>query len=133
MISAGEELPGIQIRLVRQDVVRYAGASGDFNPIHYSDRHAQALGLQSVVVHGMWTMGAALRVVTDWVGDPGKVVDYFVRFVSPLAVPDDDEGVLVDVTGQVTSVEDGIATVAIEVLSGGEKILGAAKAKVRVD
>lgn len=133
MISVGDELPGIQINLTRQDVVRYTGASGDFNPIHYSDRHAQAIGLPSVVVHGMWTMGAALRIVTDWVGDPGKVVDYFVRFVSPIAVPDDDAGALVEVTGKVTSVEDGIATIAIEVLSGGEKILGAAKATVRVD
>ena len=133
MIRVGDELPAKQINLTRQDIVRYAGASGDFNPIHYSDRHAQALGLAGVVVHGMWTMGAALRIVTDWIGDPGAVQDYFVRFVSPILVPDDDEGVVVEVRGKVTAVEAGLATVGIDVSCDGEKILGAAKAVVRVD
>ncbi len=132
-IEAGTLLPDLTITLTRPDVVRYSGASTDFNPIHYSDRAAQAIGLEGVVVHGMWTMGAALRIITDWVGDPARVINYFVRFTRPINVPDTDEGTVVNVTATVTDVTDGVATVAIEVTNNGEKVLGAAKAQVRVD
>ena len=132
-IEAGTQLPDLTITLTRPDVVRYSGASTDFNPIHYSDRAAQAIGLEGVVVHGMWTMGAALRIITDWVGDPARVISYFVRFTRPINVPDTDEGTVVNVTATVTDVTDGVATVAIEVTNNGEKVLGAAKAQVRVD
>lgn len=132
-IEAGTQLPDLTITLTRPDVVRYSGASTDFNPIHYSDRAAQAIGLEGVVVHGMWTMGAALRIITDWVGDPARVINYFVRFTRPINVPDTDEGTVVNVTATVTDVTDGVATVAIEVTNNGEKVLGAAKAQVRVD
>ena len=91
-------------RVTRADLVRYAGASGDFNPIHWSDRTAVAVGLPGVIAHGMFTMALAGRAVTAWAGDPGAVVEYGVRFTRPVVVPDDDEGAEVVVTGAVRSV-----------------------------
>lgn len=132
-VAVGDQLPPLDLRLTRADVVRYAGASTDFNPIHYSDRFAQAIGLPGVVVHGMWTMGAALRVVTDWVSDPAQVTSYFVRFVAPVPVPDDDDGTTVEVRAQVSAVADDLVTIAIEATHNGDKVLGAAKAEVRRD
>lgn len=132
-VAVGDQLPRLDLRLTRTDVVRYAGASTDFNPIHYSDRFAQAIGLPGVVVHGMWTMGAALRVVTDWVSDPAQVTSYFVRFVAPVPVPDDDDGTTVEVRAQVSAVADDLVTIAIEATHNGDKVLGAAKAEVRRD
>lgn len=129
-IAAGDELPPLDLHLTRTDVVRYSGASTDFNPIHYNDRTARAIGLPGVVVHGMWTMGAALRIVTDWVADPSRVKSYFVRFVAPVPVPDDDHGTTVQVRARVVAVGDGTATVAIEASHGDDKVLGAAKAEV---
>ena len=132
-VAVGDELPPLDLPLTRSDVVRYSGASTDFNPIHYNDRLARAIGLPGVVVHGMWTMGAALRIVTDWVGDPALVASYFVRFVNPVPVPDDVEGTTVQVQAHVTGVSDGVATIAIEATHGTDKVLGAAKATVRLD
>src|SRR4029077_18267698 len=86
----------------RLDLVRYAGASGDFNVIHWNQRSATSVGLPDVIAHGMFTMAVAVRVVTDWVGDPGAVVDYGVRFTRPVAVPDDEAGASVEVTASVT-------------------------------
>lgn len=131
-IAVGDQLPALELQLTRPDVVRYSGASTDFNPIHYSDRMAQAIGLPGVVVHGMWTMGAALRIVTDWAGDPARVASYFVRFVNPVPVPDTDEGTTVEVHAQVSAVADQLATIAIEAIHDGSKVLGAAKATVRL-
>ncbi|GAA2179404.1 MaoC family dehydratase [Brooklawnia cerclae] len=131
-ISVGIELPPLDLHLTRSDVVRYAGASTDFNPIHHSDRMARALGLPGVVVHGMWTMGAALRIVTDWVGDPALVTSYFARFTAPVAVPDDDTGTTVQVRARVVAVSDGVATIALEADHDGHKVLGAARAEVRL-
>ena len=127
--------PALTLTLVftRADLVRYAGASGDFNPIHWSDRAAARLNLESVIAHGMLTMGRALRVVTDWVGDPERVVAYGVRFTKPVPVPDDDTGVEVQVTGTVKAIADGIATIAIDALLGETKVLGSATAEVRLD
>lgn len=133
-VAKGDVLPPLNIRVSRAQVVRYSGASTDFNPIHYSDRHAQAIGLPGVVAHGMWTMGATLRIVTDWCADPARVASYFVRFVNPVVVPDDDEGALVEVKATVTAVDEpaGLATIAIEASHQGQKLLGAAKAEVRI-
>ena len=78
--APGQDLPELRVRVTRSTVVRYSGASTDFNEIHFSERHAQAIGLPGVVAHGMWTMGAGLRVVTDWIGDPARVLSYTVRF-----------------------------------------------------
>lgn len=127
----GLELPALDLTFTRTDLVRYAGASGDFNPIHHSDHAAHALGLDGVLAHGMLTMGRALRIVTDWAGDPGRVVAYSVRFTKPVPVPDDGVGTVVTVRGTVTSVEDGVATVAIEATCGETKVLGSATAEVR--
>ncbi|HRA04628.1 MAG TPA: MaoC/PaaZ C-terminal domain-containing protein [Arachnia sp.] len=131
--TVGQELPVLRVRVTRSTVVRYSGASTDFNEIHFSDRHARAIGLPGVVAHGMWTMGAGLKVVTDWIGDPGRVLSYFVRFTRPVVVPDTDEGTEVRYTGTVTAVADGVATVSITATCGDEAVLGAAKAEVRVD
>ncbi|MFT4216712.1 MAG: MaoC/PaaZ C-terminal domain-containing protein [Micropruina sp.] len=132
-IEVGTVLPSITATFTRQTLVRYAGASTDFNPIHYSDRAAEALGLPGVIAHGMLTMGTALRVVTDWCGDPGRVLSYYVRFVKSVTVDDTAEGSTVTFGGTVTKVEDGVATVTIEALFNGTKVLGGAKAEVRVD
>lgn len=132
-VEVGQELPPLEIRFTRGDLVRYAGASGDFNPIHWSARAARDLGLPSVIAHGMLTMGRALRVVTDWTGDPGRVLSYGVRFTKPVEVPDTDEGVVVTVSARVTAVNDQVASVAIDALLGETKVLGSAKAEVRLD
>ena len=132
-VEVGTTLPSITVTFTRQTLVRYAGASTDFNPIHYSDAAAAALGLPGVIAHGMLTMGAALRVVTDWCGDPTRVLSYYVRFVKSVPVPDDAGGATVTFGGTVTKVEDGIATVTIEATLDGAKVLGGAKAEVHCD
>ena len=132
MIQAGELLPAQTFRVTRADLVRYAGASGDFNPIHWSERVATSVGLPGVIAHGMFTMALAGRAVTHWAGDPGAVVEYRVRFSKPVVVPDDDEGVEVQVAGTVGTVADGLATIELTVTSGGEKVLALAKAQVRL-
>ena len=132
-VEVGLELPSLELTFTRTDLVRYAGASGDFNPIHHSDHAARALGLEGVLAHGMLTMGRALRVVTDWVGDPARVRAYSVRFTKPVPVPDDGVGTRVTVNGRVTQLSEGLATVTIEALLDNAKVLGAAKAEVRVD
>ena len=130
----GTTLPPVSVQLTRLDLVRYCGASGDFNPLHWSERHARAAGLPTVIAHGMLTMGAALRAVTDWCRDPGRVVAYEVRFAKPVPVPDDDAGTRIDVTAVVDRVEDGDrVVVALTVTSGGEEVLTRAYATVRWD
>jgi acyl dehydratase len=137
-IEVGTVLPALTVGLSRADLVRYAGASGDFNPIHWSDRAAAALGLPGVIAHGMLTMGTALRIVTDWVGDPARIVSYATRFTKPVIVPDDDTGAEVRFTATVSAVADGIATISVEALSvdadGAEvKVLGATRVEVRLE
>lgn len=132
-VIAGHELPELRVTITRAGIVRYSGASTDFNDIHFSDRHAQAIGLPGVVAHGMWTMGAGLRIVTDWIGDPSRVVEYFVRFTRPVVVPDSDDGVEVVFNAVVKEVVDGVATLSITATCGEVAVLGAARAQVRVD
>ncbi|MET9273999.1 MaoC family dehydratase [Kribbella sp. NPDC003557] len=132
MIEAGNELPPLTVTLKRDDLVRYAGASGDFNPIHWSDRMAAALGLPGVIAHGMLTMASAARVVTDWLDDPADLVEYGVRFTKPVVVPDDDKGVNVTFSAKVDKVADGLAEIDITAVAGEEKVLGRARAVVRV-
>src|SRR5256884_8385233 len=86
------ELPARTFRITRMDLIRYAGACGDFNPIHWSDRVATSVGLPGVIAHGMFTMALVGRAVTDWAGDPGAIVEFRVRFTRPVVVPDTDEG-----------------------------------------
>ncbi|MBK8445422.1 MAG: MaoC family dehydratase N-terminal domain-containing protein [Micropruina sp.] len=132
-IQPGTVLPGVVVHVTRDALVRYAGASTDFNPIHWSERAAADLGLPGVIAHGMLTMGMALRVVTNWCGDPSRVLSYYVRFTKPVVVPDTDDGATVTFGGTVTSVENGVATVSIEARFDDAKVLGAAAAQVRVD
>ena len=87
-VEVGAVLPAQEFPITRADLVRYAGASGDFNPIHWNERFATEVGLPNVIAHGMFTMASAIRVVTDWAGDPGAVVEYGVRFTRPVVVPD---------------------------------------------
>jgi len=130
-VAVGTELPEQTSRVTRADLVRYAGASGDFNVIHWNDRVAREVGLPGVIAHGMLTAGLAARAVTSWAGDPGAVVEYQVRFSRPVVVPDDDEGAELTVRGRVAAVgEDGRVRVDLTVTSGGEKVLSLARAFV---
>ena len=132
MPDVGDRLPTRQYHLTRADLVRYAGASGDINPIHWSDRVAAAAGLPGVIAHGMLTMALAGRLLTEWTGDPGAVVEYGVRFARPVVVPDDDAGVSLTVSGVVTEVEDdGRIGVELTAMVGEEKVLTQARAVVR--
>ena len=131
--EAGTELPPQEYAVTRADLVRYAGASGDRNPIHWSDRVAASVGLPGVIAHGMLTMGLAGRAVTDWAGDPAALAEYQVRFGRPVVVPDDDAGAEVTVRGRVAAVlDDGRFRVDLTVTSGGEKVLALARAVVRL-
>jgi len=130
--APGFELPPLTVTFRREDLVRYAGASGDFNPIHWSDRMAGALGLPGVIAHGMLTMASAVRVVTDWIDDPADLVEYGVRFTKPVVVPDDDKGASVTFSAKVDKVAEGLAEIDITAVAGEEKVLGRARAVVRV-
>ncbi|WP_375423565.1 MaoC/PaaZ C-terminal domain-containing protein [uncultured Friedmanniella sp.] len=129
-VTVGTRLPPLTVRLSRTDLVRYAGASGDFNPIHHSEHFAAQVGLPGVVAHGLLTMGTALRVVTGWAGDPGRVRSYSCRFTKPVVVPDDGVGAEVQITGTVSAVQGDLVTVSLEVVCAGEKVLGAARVEV---
>ena len=131
-VAVGTELPEQVFRVTRADLVRYAGASGDFNPIHWSDRVATSVGLPGVIAHGMFTMALAGRAVTAWTGDPAALVEYQVRFGRPVVVPDDDTGAEVTVRGVVGALlEDGRLRVDLTVTSGGDKVLSLARGIVR--
>lgn len=127
-----EELPTQTFRVTRADLIRYAGASGDFNTIHWSDRIAKSVGLPGVIAHGMYTMALAGRAVTLWAGAPDAVVEYGVRFTRPVPVPDTDEGTEVVVSGVVKEVtDDGLTRIDITATCHGEKVLAMAKATIR--
>ncbi|MER7439619.1 MaoC family dehydratase [Micromonospora avicenniae] len=126
------ELPARTFQVTRADLVRYAGASGDFNPIHWSDRIATKVGLPGVIAHGMFTMALVGRAVAEWAGAPDAVVDYGVRFTRPVVVPDDDEGTEIEVTAVVREVtEDGLTRLDITATCLGDKVLSQARATVR--
>jgi len=130
---AGTEIEPRQYPVQRRDLVRYAGASGDFNVIHWNERVATSVGLPNVIAHGMLTMALAARFVSDWAGDPGAVTQFGVRFSSPVVVPDDDKGALVEVSGVVTGQLDGNrVTVDVTARSGEAKVLTRAQAVVRL-
>lgn len=132
-VETGAQLPERTFPVRRLDLVRYAGASGDFNLIHWNERFAKSVGLPDVIAHGMFTMAEAGRVITDWTGDPGSVVDYSVRFSAPVIVPDDDDGAEITVGGKVKSKnDDGTVTVLLTARSGGAKVLAKASAVVRL-
>jgi acyl dehydratase len=130
-LSTGDELPEQTYAVTRADLVRYAGASGDFNPIHWSDRVATEVGLPGVIAHGMYTLALAARALDTWAGGPGHVRELGCKFTKPVVVPDDDTGVEVVVRGKVANVSDDGVQVSLEVTCGGEKVLGAPKAVLR--
>jgi acyl dehydratase len=132
-VEVGTELPGAFFAVGRVNLVQYCGASGDVNVIHWNERIAKAVGLPDVIAHGMFTMAEAGRVVTDWVGDPGAVLSYSVRFSKPVVVPDDDKGAVLSVNGVVEDkLEGGRVVVALTATVGDTTVLGAARATVQL-
>ena len=132
-VEVGTELPAQTFTITRADLVRYAGASGDFNVIHWNERVATEVGLPNVIAHGMLTMALGGRVVTDWIGDPGALLQYSVRFTRPVVVPDDDSGSTLEVSGKVTAKDDdGTVQVTLTATFDGATVLGKAQARVRL-
>lgn len=132
-LEVGTEVARRTYAVQRADLVRYAGASGDFNPIHWNQRFAREVGLPDVIAHGMFTMATAARLVVDWCGDPGAVVDYGVRFTKPVVVPD-PEGATVEVVATVGALDAEAGTVRIDLKAtcDGASVLGKARAVVRL-
>ncbi|MFJ9518943.1 MaoC family dehydratase [Kitasatospora sp. NPDC101801] len=132
-VEVGTELPAQSFPMTRATLVRYAGASGDFNPIHWNEKFAVEVGLPDVIAHGMFTMAEAIRVVTDWVGDPGAVLDYGVRFTRPVPVPNDGVGTVIEVTGKVGALlDDRRVRVDLLVKNGENKVLNMSRAVVQL-
>ncbi|WP_309108131.1 MaoC family dehydratase [Arthrobacter sp.] len=137
-VTIGQALGSRTIGVTRQDLVKYAGASGDFNPIHWNESFATGVGLPGVIAHGMFTMGAAVQLVTDWAGDPAAIVDFQTRFTKPVPVTDttgtDEPGASIEVTGAVGALDEDAKTARVDltVVSGGQKVLMKAQAVVRL-
>ena len=131
VVAPGDELPARDFPIQRADLVRYAGASGDFNPIHWNERVATSVGLPNVIAHGMFTMATAIRVVTDWTGDPGSVVEYGVRFTRPVVVPDLDGAVLRVEAGVRAVRPDGLLELDLTVSVDGHTVMARARAVTR--
>lgn len=132
-LSVGDAVGSATVHLTRADLVRYADASGDQNPIHRSDEVARSVGLSGVIAHGMLTMGVAVRVVVDWCGDPGAVVDYGTRFTGQVPV-DAESGADLEVSAVVGAVDAEAGTVRVDLTAtcGGTRVLGRARAVVRL-
>ncbi|HEY6785817.1 MAG TPA: MaoC family dehydratase [Trebonia sp.] len=133
-VEPGTEIPPKSYQLKRVDLVKYAGASGDFNIIHWNERVATQVGLPNVIAHGMLTMAQAGKFVTEWAGgDPGAVVEFGVRFSAMVPVPDDDEGATVEVSGKVREkLGDSKVEIDLTARSGGTKVLSRSRAVVRL-
>ncbi|MBO3746907.1 MaoC family dehydratase [Streptosporangiaceae bacterium NEAU-GS5] len=132
-VEVGQQIPPVEYPVRRVNLVMYAGASGDFNPIHWNERFARAVGLPDVIAHGMFTMAQGGRYVTDWAGDPTAVIDYGVRFSSMVVVPDDEEGATITVSGIVEDKLDGKRVViALNARSGDARVLSKARAVVQL-
>jgi len=132
-LEVGQEVGSESFTFTRDSLVRYAGASGDFNPIHYRDDFAKSVGLDGVLAHGMLTMGTAVQVVVNWVGDAGKVIDYGVRFTKPVFV-DANEGALVTVIAKVGLIDLEANTVRVDItcVCNEVAVLGKAQALVQL-
>ncbi|HZC40951.1 MAG TPA: MaoC family dehydratase [Streptosporangiaceae bacterium] len=132
-LTAGTELPSATYPVTRLSLVKYCGASGDFNMIHWNERIARSVGLPNVIAHGMFTMAQAARYLTDWAGDAGALVEFGVRFSAPVVVPDDDSGAVVEVSGTIEEKLDGNRVViGLTARSGEAKVLTRARAVVRL-
>ena len=132
--APGDKLPPLTVQITRADLVRYAGASGDLNPIHWSHRVATGVGLPDVIAHGMLTMALGARLVTEWAGDPAAIRSFAVRFTRPVVVPDDDTGARVELTGKIAALDEaaGSATVEVTARFEGRSVLGRAVAEVNL-
>lgn len=139
-LEKGQEIGSTTIHVNRADLVRYAGASGDFNPIHWNERFATEVGLPGVIAHGMFTMGAAVQLVSNWVGNPGAVIDYQTRFTKPVPVadpagsnPSDAEGTAVEISGAIGALDEEARTARVDltVTLEGTKVLVKAQALVK--
>jgi acyl dehydratase len=133
-VEVGQKLPSRTVHIDRASLVQYTGASLDRNRIHWDERFARSVGLPDVIAHGMFTMGTAINVVSEWVGDAGRVVEYGVRFTKPVVVPYEG-GADVEATGVVTALdaETRRATIELTVTCGADKVLGRAQAVVVLD
>jgi acyl dehydratase len=132
-LNVGDVIAEQTYHLTRDTLVRYAGASGDFNPIHYRDDFAQAVGLPGVLAHGMLTMGLAVQPVVDWLGgDSGRITDYQVRFTRPVPV-DAAAGAEVTVVAKVGALDDAGTRIDLTVAFNGETVLGKAQVRVVLD
>ena len=132
-VAVGAELPPVTYPVTRLSLVKYCGASGDFNVIHWNERIARSVGLPNVIAHGMFTMAQAGRFVTDWAGAAGALVEFGVRFSAPVVVPDDDVGATIEIGGEVEEKLDGNRVVlALTARSAGAKVLTRARAVVRL-
>jgi acyl dehydratase len=131
-VEPGTEIEPESYQVTRLSLIKYAGASGDFNVIHWNERIARSVGLPDVIAHGMFTMAQAGRYVTDWAGDPGAVVDFSVRFSAPVPVPDDDKGATIEVSGRIEEKHDNKVVVALTAKSADAKILTRARAVVQL-
>ena len=132
-VEAGAELAPVSYPVTRLSLVKYCGASGDFNVIHWNERVAKSVGLPDVIAHGMFTMAQAGRYVTDWAGDAAAVVDFSVRFSSPVVVPDDDTGASIQVSGKISEkLDDNCVALTLTARSGDTKVLTQARAVVRL-
>lgn len=129
-LSLGQQVAEKTFEITRDSLVRYAGASGDFNPIHYRDDVAQSVGLPGVLAHGMLTMGVSISPVIDWVGDPGKIIDYSVRFTKPVLVPAEGAAIL-SVNAVVGAIEEDRVRIDITTSFEGNNVLGKAQAWVK--
>lgn len=131
-VAVGDVVAERTVHLTRESLVRYAGASGDFNPIHYRDDVAERVGLPGVLAHGMLTMGLAAETVVPWLGDAGRIVDYGVRFTRPVVV-DAESGADVVVAATVGQVDDEFLRIDLTVSAGETTVLGKAQVRVRLD
>ena len=132
-VNVGDKIGPATFPIQRINLVMYCGASGDFNVIHWNERIATAVGLPNVIAHGMFTMAQAARVLTDFVGEPSRVIDYGVRFTKPVPVPDDDIGTAVEVTGTISEKrDDGTIVVDLNATANGVDVLGKARGIVRL-
>ncbi|AWS40251.1 MaoC family dehydratase [Streptosporangium subroseum] len=132
-VETGQQIPAAEYPVRRANLVMYAGASGDFNPIHWNERFAKTVGLPDVIAHGMFTMAQGGRFVTDWAGDPGAVIDYGVRFSSMVVVPDDDQGTVITVSGVIEEkLEDKRVVVALTAKANDSRVLSKARAVVQL-